>query len=66
MPYVLLVLTVLFWSGNFVLGRGVHTEIPPIALSFWRWAVAFIILVPFGIKPLINQQRMIKRNQLNI
>ena len=62
MPYVLLVLTVLFWSGNFVLGRGVHTEIPPIALSFWRWWVALLILIPFAIKPLINQRRLIRQN----
>ena len=62
MPYVLLVLTILFWSGNFVLGRGVHTEIPPIALSFWRWGVALLILIPFAIKPLINQRRLIQRN----
>lgn len=37
----------LFWSGNFVLGRALHDSIPPIALSFWRWAVALMILLPF-------------------
>lgn len=46
-PYLLLVLTTLFWSGNFVLGRAVHQIFPPIALSFWRWAVALAILLPF-------------------
>lgn len=44
-PYVLLVLTVLFWSGNFILGRAVHAEVPPVALAFWRWAGAFLIVI---------------------
>ncbi|NJN45438.1 MAG: DMT family transporter, partial [Candidatus Competibacteraceae bacterium] len=46
-PYVLLVLTTLFWSGNFVLGRAVREVFPPLALSFWRWAAALVLLLPF-------------------
>lgn len=45
MPYLLLVLTTLFWSGNFVLSRGMHAAIPPMALSFWRWSLALLILI---------------------
>ena len=37
----------MFWSGNFVLARALHEDIPPIALSFWRWAGALAILLPF-------------------
>jgi drug/metabolite transporter (DMT)-like permease len=37
----------LFWSGNFVLARALHEDIPPIALSFWRWVGALAILMPF-------------------
>jgi len=47
MPYLLLILTTLFWSGNFVLSRGMHAEIPPLALSFWRWILALCILLLF-------------------
>ena len=36
----------LCWAGNIVLGKGVSTLIPPVALAFWRWAVAFLILLP--------------------
>lgn len=46
-PYALLSLTLLFWSGNFVLGRGISHEIPPIGLAFWRWVVALALLTPF-------------------
>jgi drug/metabolite transporter (DMT)-like permease len=34
------------WAGNIVLAKGVATLIPPAALAFWRWAVAFLILLP--------------------
>ncbi|WML90049.1 DMT family transporter [Thiothrix lacustris] len=47
-PYLLLVLTVLFWAGNFNLARAIHVEVPPLGLSFWRWAVAALILLPFA------------------
>jgi drug/metabolite transporter (DMT)-like permease len=36
----------LCWAGNIVLAKGVATLIPPASLSFWRWAVAFLILLP--------------------
>lgn len=56
MPYVLLVLTTLFWSGNFVVSRGMHAEIPPFTLSFWRWLAAFLILSLFAVKYLWRQR----------
>lgn len=45
---LLLVLATLFWSLNFVLGRAVIETIPPIALSFWRWSIAFLIVLGFA------------------
>jgi len=62
MPYVLLTLTVLFWSGNFILGRGVHEFIPPVALAFWRWTVALLILLPLAVKPVIEQRDIIRKH----
>jgi len=62
MAYLLLILTVLFWSGNFVLGRGVNEIIPPVALAFWRWTGALIILLPFSIKGLIRQRAELRKN----
>ncbi len=60
MPYILLTLSALFWSGNFVLSRAMHAEIPPVGLAFWRWSVALLILAPFGLK-LVYQQRQLLR-----
>ncbi len=61
-PYLLLVLTTLFWSGNFVLGRAVHTVFTPFTLSFWRWAVALAILLPFVWSSLREQGPLIRRH----
>ncbi|MEJ2153990.1 MAG: DMT family transporter [Desulfobacteraceae bacterium] len=56
LPYLLLALTVLFWSGNFVLARGIRELIPPVSLNFWRWTGALAILAPFGIPRLLGQR----------
>jgi drug/metabolite transporter (DMT)-like permease len=45
---LLLAIAALLWSGNFVVGRAVSGRVPPVALAFWRWAVALAILVPLG------------------
>ncbi len=47
-PYLLLTLTVLFWSGNMVVGRGIRADVPPLALAFWRWAIAFLLVLPLA------------------
>jgi drug/metabolite transporter (DMT)-like permease len=47
-PYLLLVVTVLFWSGNWVVGRGFRGEVPPAALAFWRWTIAFFLTLPWA------------------
>lgn len=54
-PYVLLILAVLFWSINFVVGRAVRLDIPPIGLAFWRWTGASILI-------LLPAQRYLKRD----
>jgi drug/metabolite transporter (DMT)-like permease len=62
LPYLLLILTVLFWSGNFVLARGIRDLIPPVSLNFWRWMGALAILAPFGLPRLKRQRQLFFRN----
>ena len=45
--YILLVLCVLFWSANFVIGRFVAGNIEPIELAFFRWFGVFLVTLPF-------------------
>lgn len=49
-PYVLLVLCVLFWSGNFILGRFIHEEIAPVQLAMYRWLGVLIVLLPYLVR----------------
>lgn len=47
-PTLLLALATLFWAGNFIVGRAILTETPPIALAFWRWTLALIPILWLG------------------
>jgi drug/metabolite transporter (DMT)-like permease len=46
----LAILAAIIWSGNFVIARGVYKEIPPIALGFYRWTTASILILPISFK----------------
>ncbi|WP_265943056.1 DMT family transporter [Dechloromonas sp. A34] len=59
-PYLLLTLTALFWSGNMVLGRGIRADVPPLALAFWRWAIAFVLVLPLALPHLKSQWPLLK------
>jgi drug/metabolite transporter (DMT)-like permease len=45
---MMLVVAPLLWAGNSVVGRMVHTLVPPITLNFLRWAIALLILLPLA------------------
>ncbi|MCJ8144798.1 DMT family transporter [Ancylobacter sp. A5.8] len=61
-PYVLLTLVPLFWAGNIVLGRHVAGQVPPVALAWFRWVLAFLILLPFTYKALREDWPLIRRH----
>ena len=60
--WLLAALPPLFWSGNFVLARALHADIPPLALSFWRWSGALLILLPFTWRGLWRQRQLLARH----
>ena len=63
LAYILLVLTTIFWSGNFIVGKAATIyEIPPFSLNFFRWLFAGIILLPFTFKEIILKKNYIKEN----
>ena len=63
LAYLLLILTTIFWSGNFIVGKAASIyEIPPFSLNFYRWFFAGLILMPFTIKELINKKNYIFSN----
>ena len=63
LAYILLVLTTLFWSGNFIVGKAASTyDIPPFSLNFYRWLFAGLILLPFTFKEILNKKSYIFNN----
>ena len=63
LAYVLLVLTTLFWSGNFIVGKSASMyEIPPFSLNFYRWFFAGLILFPFTFNEILSKKNYILEN----
>ena len=60
---IYLVCATLFWAGNFIVGKTASiNEIPPISLNFYRWLVAWLILLPFTFRELIKKKNYILNN----
>lgn len=47
-PYLLLSVTALFWSLNWVIGKAVVGTISPLFLTFIRWVIAVAAMMPFA------------------
>ena len=61
--YLFLVLTTLFWAGNFIVGKAASLfEIPPFTLNFYRWTFAWLILAPFTLKEILEKKNYIFEN----
>ena len=61
--YIFLILAILFWSGNFIVGKAASFfEIPPFALNFYRWAFAWLILAPFTLQEVLRKKNYILEN----
>src|ERR1700704_2963866 len=59
-PYLLLSITALCWAGNAIVGRLAAGHIPPVTLSFLRWSLAFLIIIPFAWKHLVRDWAAIR------
>ena len=60
LAYLLLILTTIFWSGNFIVGKAASTfQIPPFSLNFYRWFFAGLILFPFTYKEILNKKNIL-------
>jgi drug/metabolite transporter (DMT)-like permease len=59
-PYAGLIAATMFWSGNFVVGRALRGEIEPVALNFWRWLIAALVLAPLVWRALVAQWPLLR------
>jgi len=60
--YLFALLATALWSGNFIVARDLSASFPPIALAFWRWAVALFIFTPFALKYVKRDWQRIKKH----
>jgi drug/metabolite transporter (DMT)-like permease len=60
-PYLVLSVAPLCWAGNIVLARGMTELIPPVAFAFWRWTLAFAVILPFTLRQLAHDRGEIAR-----
>ena len=59
-PYLLLSITAMCWAGNAIVGRLAAGHIAPVTLSFLRWSLAFLIILPFAWKHLARDWNAIR------
>ncbi len=62
LPYILLLLATLFWSGNNIVARVTVQEVPPFSLTFWRVFLALLMLTPFALPGVIRQWSVVKQH----
>jgi drug/metabolite transporter (DMT)-like permease len=62
LPYLLLLVAAASFGGNWVAARVVNFEVAPFALSFWRWAIASLLLFPFAVAQLRGDAALIRRH----
>ncbi|MDB5409549.1 MAG: protein of unknown function transrane [Rhodospirillales bacterium] len=62
LPYLLIALSSLFWAGNWVIGRFLRDDLPPVAFNFWRWTLAALILAPFVLRSLRGRWGIVARH----
>lgn len=60
--FALLALAMLFWAGNWVIGRALREAFDPVALNFWRWAIPVAVLAPFALPALRGQGAVLRRH----
>jgi drug/metabolite transporter (DMT)-like permease len=62
-PYLLLTLTPFLWACNWIVGRALSTSIPPMAMTFYRWFFAILILAPLAWPHLRREWPIVWRNR---
>ncbi len=59
---VLLSAAAAFWGGNFIVARAVSSSLPPLTLSFYRWVVALLVLVPLAGREVWSKRSQVRDN----
>ena len=60
--YSLVIAMTLIWAAGAVIARGVHEFVPPVGLSFWRWAIGALVVMPLVAKEVARKLPLISEN----
>lgn len=61
-PYLLLMLSPLFWAGNTVASRLAVGQVSPMALTTYRWSGVLLLLVLFARRPVLAEWPVMKKH----
>jgi drug/metabolite transporter (DMT)-like permease len=65
--YLMLTFCAFFWSGNFIVGKfATFYQVPPLTLNFFRWLIVWIIIIPFTVKDIFINIKIIKKKFYSI
>ncbi len=60
--YLLVLIPSIFWASNVVVARAVVQSTPPVAMTFWRWAGAIVVLAPFALPKAYAQRALLRQH----
>ncbi len=60
MIYLLPLFTVFIWGGNSIINKMAASTIEPSAMSFYRWALAILLMSPFCLPTIIKSRHTIR------
>lgn len=59
LAFAALLVTMLLWAGNAIVGRAVSGAIPPFFLAFCRWAIALTVILPFSARYVVRDRAIL-------
>ena len=61
-PYFVLVMATLFWGGNAIAGKLASQDWQPFTVTFTRWLIVAIVLIPFAKDHIRKDWPVIRKN----
>ncbi len=55
-------IAVLLWSINAIVNKAASTAIDPAAISFYRWALALLVMTPFVLRSVLRNFKMVREH----
>ncbi|GGY92874.1 DMT family transporter [Novosphingobium colocasiae] len=62
--YLMLGVVMVFWAGNSIVGRAMRDDVGPFTLSFMRWFIACLVLLPLAARKAWAERAIIRAGWL--